>query len=102
MNPQLEIFYPTIPITDNLKFRAGKLNLKVLEFFQAHSGQSFTPPEVYKILMPPNPESSVRRAMTTLANLGYLVMTDELRPGKYDADNHAWKLISRQINQNLR
>jgi hypothetical protein len=92
MDSQLEIFYPTIPVTEDLKFRAGRLNLKVLEFFQAHPGQSYTPPEVYAILMPPNPESSVRRSMTTLAGLGYLEMTNELRPGKYGAYNHAWRL----------
>jgi DNA-binding IclR family transcriptional regulator len=93
MNPQLEIFYGTVPVTDDLKFRAGKLNLRILEFFQANPGKCFTPPEVYVILMPPNPESSVRRSMTTLANLGYLVKDKEkMRPGKYDVLNHTWKL----------
>jgi hypothetical protein len=95
MNPQLEIFYPTVPVTDDLKFRAGKLNLQILEFFQAHAGQSFTPPEIYAILMPPNPESSVRRAITTLAGLGYLIMTSEMRPGKYGVLNHSWKIIEK-------
>ena len=45
------------------------------------------------MLMPPNPESSVRRAITTLANLGYLVKDKEkMRPGKYDVLNHTWRL----------
>ena len=95
MNPQLEIFYPTIPPTEDLKFRAGKLNLKVLEFFQVHPDREYTPPEVYAILMPPNPESSVRRAITTLTNLGYLEMIkikEKMRPGRYGVDNHVWQL----------
>ena len=95
MNEQLEIFYPTVPVTDDLKFRAGKLNLMVLEFFQAHPRKTYTPPEVYAILMPPNPESSVRRAMTTLANLNLLVMIEDkstMRQGRYGVLNHVWRL----------
>lgn len=63
---------------------------RILDFFKRHPGRHFTPAEVAKetgILL-----TSVRRAMTDLADAGQIVKTEMLTPGIYGKNNFNWRL----------
>lgn len=94
---QLEFFYNTVNLEDNelkeARTRIGTQNELILKLFRANPGISYSPCEVHKLMGYWNtPLTSVRRALTTLTNEGYLIMTDELREGWYGMKNHCWKL----------
>jgi len=75
------------------ELRAGTQNRIILDFFKSHPGQSFTPFEVQRYVNLNNvPITSIRRAMTTLTDLGYLFKTDIKRPGIYNDQNYTWRL----------
>ena len=100
MSGQLDIYFPTTRMTDReikeREIRAGSQNAQILQIFRDHPGQSFTPFEIRNIwfarLYRDVPITSIRRAITTLTKLGYLVMTSEMRPGQYGESNHTWRL----------
>jgi len=72
---------------------AGSQNDQVLRIYQEHADQLLPPTEVHRLYANWNtPLSSIRRSITTLTKLGYLVKTSEMRPGWYGRDNHCWKL----------
>jgi len=64
----------------------------ILRFFQKNPARSFTPYEVHRALGLRAPITSVRRAMTNLADKGFLDRTKETRPGEYDRSNYCWRL----------
>lgn len=57
--------------------------------------KEMTPFECHKIYLKVKkntPITSIRRAINTLTEKGYLVKTTTMRKGEYDKDNHVWKL----------
>jgi Fe2+ or Zn2+ uptake regulation protein len=94
---QLEIFFNTTDLKeDHLRQReikAGTQNEKILSYFQQNQGKIYTPFQVQEALNLHNvPITSIRRAITTLTDLGYLTMTHIMMEGKYGMNNHTWKL----------
>lgn len=71
---------------------------RVLQFFQQHPAQDFTPAEVYAAMQAAGsingltPITSIRRAMCNLTAAKYLVKTQNKRTGIYGMVNFAWKL----------
>lgn len=74
------------------EMRAGSQNKLILDYFKANASFLFTPFEIQKALnLDRTPITSIRRAMTTLTELGYLIRTDTMRNGDYNEPNHCWK-----------
>ena len=97
MNNQLEFYFNTNGLSDHdlkaRKERIGGQNRKVLDYFRNRPEGYYTPFDVQSNLFWNEvPITSVRRALTTLTELGYLVKTDVRRPGKYGDDNFCWRL----------
>ena len=99
MDTQLDFYFNTTNIQGEelrqCQIKAGTQNAVILAFFRANPGKSFTPFEVkYGLKWHLNfpPITSIRRAISTLTELDYLIMTDELRAGEYGAVNHCWRL----------
>ena len=100
MKEQLDIYFPTTPITDRERkekcIRAGTQNARILEIFREHPQENFTPFEVQNIWFSRGyrnvPITSIRRAITSLTQLGYLIKTIETRQGEYGDINHTWRL----------
>src|SRR5690606_14096841 len=69
----------------------GSQAFKVLAFFEQNPDDGFTPFQVQRAVLRAAPVTSVRRAMTTLANLGYLVKAEKV-PERYGEPNHRWRL----------
>jgi hypothetical protein len=119
--PGLRKEYDMQPILDNLKpiadlceyfnttnltgtvlkerqFRAGSQNSVILKFFSDRPGELRTPFEIWECLILCNkihrktPDTSIRRSMTTLTKMGYLVKTDVKRAGEYGDETHCWRL----------
>ena len=63
----------------------------ILKFFDLHTKRSYTPFEIQRRVLPDCPITSVRRAMTCLADLGVLEKTDRMKAGEYGKMNHTWK-----------
>lgn len=75
------------------QFRAGKMNKRVLDFFRSHSYENYTPWEVHKALgVNSAPITSIRRAITDLTTMDYLVRTNIQRPGQWKEKCYAWRL----------
>jgi len=101
---ELDLFYNTTELSgeelSDSRFRAGKLNRKVLTFFQTHSYENYTPEETWKRLGINNyPLTSVRRAITSLTSLGRLEKLDGQngrpkvqRPGEWKQPCFAWRI----------
>jgi len=94
---QLDIYFPTTDLTETelkeRKIRAGTQNWKILNFFRKYPESLFTPWGVQRILNLNNtPITSIRRAITTLTDLGYLVKTNTMAKGEYGEQNHCWTL----------
>jgi len=73
------------------EIRTETQNKKVLDFFKLHPSGSFTPFEVRDALKTNSPITSIRRAITDLTDMGYLVKTDTKRPGQYGDLNNCWR-----------
>jgi hypothetical protein len=93
---ELDLFYNTTNLSDpylkECQIRNGSQNWIVLNFFQENPGISFTPFQVklYTGLIRV-PITSIRRAITTLTNLGFLVKTNTMREGELGAKNNTWR-----------
>ena len=95
---QLDIFYNTTHMTpEELKRRkqvAGRQSSQILNFFSDNPEGFFTPFEVQVYAnMHGAPITSIRRAINTLTNAGYLVKTDRMKEGEYGTANHSWKFL---------
>ena len=70
----------------------------ILDFFQRNFYSVWSPEmihaliETHAIELNPCPITSVRRAITTLANAGYLYQTDTMVLGNYGKKVHTWGL----------
>lgn len=93
---QLDLFYNTTNLFGSeLKehqMRAGTQNKIILDYFKSVPGLLLTPFDVQKLFPGNVPITSIRRSLTTLTNLGYLLKTDNKRIGEYGEMNHTWKL----------
>ena len=94
---QLEFYFNTTslsgPALTARKERIGGQNKKVLDYFRSHPEGFYTPFDIQANLFSSNvPITSIRRAMTTLTELGYLVKTDVKKPGRYGEMNYCWRL----------
>ena len=75
------------------QLKAGSQNDAILKFFNRYPCRDFTPYEVWKAMnLPCTPITSIRRALSDLTKLEYLVRTDEKRLGQYGELTHCWKL----------
>ena len=73
------------------EFKNGSQTRAILNFFQAHSYESFTPWEIQKAMnLSRVPITSIRRAITDLTDMGYLIKTDIRRVGDYGEMCYAW------------
>jgi hypothetical protein len=92
---QMRIFFPTTPMsTQGISEMEAKIkgqNMTVLKFFMSNPSRSFTPFEVLEHTGLSVPITSIRRAITTLTQSGYLIRTNELREGQYGMSNHCWR-----------
>ena len=95
--PVWDIYHNTTGLKGNelikRQLKAGSQNDAILKFFNRYPCRDFNPFEVWDAMkLPRTPRSSVQRAMTDLTKLGYLVKTDNMRPGEFDNLTHCWKL----------
>lgn len=75
------------------QLKAGTQNRKVLDFFKTRSYENYTPFEVWKSLGINNqPITSIRRAISDLTDMDYLVKTNVKRPGQYGEQCYCWML----------
>ena len=78
---------------DRAEDKAKTQEERVLAFFCGVGDREYTPDEVLMFVFNDSiPITSVRRAMTNLANDGYLKKTEIMRPGQYGKRTHAWRL----------
>lgn len=94
---QLSLFFNTTRLRDKeLRERmisTGRQNGIVLRFFLDNPRHDFTPFEVQEYAnLQQTPITSIRRALTTLTSMGYLVKTNIMREGEFGAVNHTWRL----------
>ena len=65
----------------------------VLEFFQDHPRQLFTPSEIHHRVFAPNvPLTSTRRAISNLTRKGKLVKTNQKKDGPFGRPEYLWRL----------
>ena len=98
---QLEIYFNTTNLRGrelrHRELKAGTQNRIIFEFFRLQGEVDYTPFEVrYRCGLMNTPITSIRRAMTTLTQMGYLVKTDNRRKGMYDELNYTWKFNGKQ------
>lgn len=78
------------------KKKAKKQHEKIFYFFVKHEGKSFTPCEILEKLYSKTktPITSVRRTMTDLTEIGYLIKQgkDKMKLGYQGKMVHTWKL----------
>lgn len=95
LGQQMRIFFPTTPMStqgiSEMEAKVKGQNLEILRFFMRNSARSFTPFEVLEHTRMNIPITSIRRALTTLTDSGYLIKTGEMRQGEYGAPNHCWR-----------
>lgn len=99
MSNQLDLFHNTTCLEGSAlrrrEIRAGSQNERILEWFRMNPNKLYTPFDIHNIYYSNGcsaPITSIRRAMTDLTKLGYLVKTEEKRPGEYGELNYCWKL----------
>ena len=68
----------------------GKQNLKVLEIMR--NLKEATPSRVHAYVLTASPLTSIRRALSTLTDDGYLVKTEEQKMGPFGHPEHVWKI----------
>ena len=72
--------------------KTGTQNWRILQWFKNNPGE-WTPSEVWqRINLPGVPLTSIRRAITDLTDLYYLVKTDTMRQGLYGKPEGCWRV----------
>lgn len=74
----------------DLKARAASLQQRIYLFFRQNPDKAFTPHEVNQAL-PGTLITSVRRAMTNLAEADWLIKTNEKVMEQHGVNNFKWK-----------
>ncbi len=103
---QTEIYFNTLPLSgeklQTAKNKAQGQNELILEFFVNNAYIDFTPTQIFLLFGSKWPLTSVRRAITTLTESGFLEKTSNMRKGMYGEMNHTWRLkpigIYEQLN----
>lgn len=73
--------------------KAKSQNEMILNFFEKHPNQEFSPPEIQEALsLYKTPLTSIRRSITTLTDSEKLIKTKNQVKGIYDKPNYRWKL----------
>ncbi len=90
-------FHNSLPVRDaeqleQYEDKANKQDKKILNFFECHHHQSFTPADIHLVFGQQFPLTSIRRAITNLTKAGKLELTGETRKGLYGRENNTWKL----------
>lgn len=76
---------------------------KIISYFKRHPSAQLTPFDVCNLVFNQSvPVTSVRRAMTNLADKNILKKTDAMRIGKYGKKNHTWKLLKQTADVQLK
>ncbi len=95
MTAQLDIYFPTTDLNDQelaeRKIKAGSQNAIILDIFRGNPHWLLTPFDVQKCWnrkFKEIPITSIRRSITTLTMLGYLLKTSDFRRGDYGEKNH--------------
>ena len=71
---------------------ANSQQSRIYTFFRQNHPMAFTPFDIQKLVFHgTHPITSIRRAMTNLTKMGYLIKTDIKKPGDYGKDNYLWK-----------
>lgn len=79
-------------VHDRYQAQAKRQDDAVLAWFRAHPGVLATPEDVWRAVLPEAPLTSVRRAITNLANRGALLKTAHTRETQYGRRAHTWCL----------
>jgi hypothetical protein len=70
---------------------AGKQEKRVLELFSVY--RTLSPSSLLAVYRDSSvPLTSLRRAITTLTNKGFLIKTDRLTKGNYGMNEHVWTI----------
>lgn len=96
---QIDLFFNTTheanPQLEEHLQDALNQNEIILGIFITNPNTSFTPFEIHTLYCskyPTCPETSIRRAITTLTKQGKLIKTDTKKKEKYNRNNYLWKL----------
>jgi Fe2+ or Zn2+ uptake regulation protein len=93
---QLDIFYNTTSKAGDELTQARQAvkgqNEKILKFFQQHPYTWFTPWEIHFHFGQQMFITSIRRAITTLTDQGYLVKGERKKSGPANETNFTWRL----------
>ena len=74
------------------EIKTGTQNWRILQWFRQHPGE-WTPSEVWqKMNLPGVPLTSIRRGITDLTDLNYLIKTETMRPGLYGKPEGCWRV----------
>lgn len=73
---------------------------EILSFFKRHHHKEMSPSYIWRTLFPNLPVTSVRRAMTNLANAGCLEKTPNKVEGYYGRPEHKWKYLKEITPEN--
>ncbi len=73
-----------------LKKNAKTQQEKILQYFFQNSIYCFTPFEIQAHVLPNNPITSIRRAITNLTTQGHLIKDSEQKVEKYGVKNNYW------------
>lgn len=82
----------------------------ILEFLKLHCMESFSAPQLFRILSPLHPEKirregSVRRSLSNLSNQnrdGRVIMLDDTEEGEFGRENHKYQYAGKpSINQTI-
>ena len=72
------------------KFKARSQQDTILSFFCANPMRGFTPFDIQARILPGAPITSIRRAITNLAQAGKLKKTESMARGRYGKKNYLW------------
>lgn len=88
-------YFDSVGITQKLTLdyerKATSQDQKALEFILANPDMEFTAEDINQYVMPEAPETSPRRALSTLKRMGYIEPVDK-RKGKFDRPIIVWRL----------
>ena len=72
------------------KFKARSQQDTILSFFCENPMQGFTPFDIQRDVLPGAPITSIRRAITNLAQARKLKKTESMAKGRYGKKNYLW------------
>ena len=72
---------------------------RLLAFFQAHPGVTWTRAEMHRHVLTEAPVASITRSLKTLTNKGLVEKTGETREGAYGRPCYTWRLAEREPEQ---